>query len=87
MVSHLFYSQLALVALIWLFVMLHLGWPRPSATPVLRKNSLLTTSASPAYPAMSLMVRCRIYGSIVDTTGHPIPCHKIPKILGTSLTM
>jgi len=33
MVSHLFYSQLALLALIWLFVMLHLGWPWRSATP------------------------------------------------------
>jgi hypothetical protein len=55
--------------------------------PVLRKNSLLPTSASPAYPALSLMVRCRFYGSIVDKTGHPIPCHKMPKILGTSLTM
>jgi hypothetical protein len=26
------------------------------------KNSLLTTSASPAYPALSLMVRYRFYG-------------------------
>ena len=33
MVSHLFYYQLALLALIWLFVMLHLGWPRRSAAP------------------------------------------------------
>ena len=33
MVSHLFYYQLALLALIWLFVMLHLSWPRRSATP------------------------------------------------------
>jgi IS1 family transposase len=33
MVSHLFYYQLALLAIIWLFVMLHLSWPRRSATP------------------------------------------------------
>jgi hypothetical protein len=33
MVSHLFYYQLALLALIWLFVMLHLSWPRRSAPP------------------------------------------------------
>jgi IS1 family transposase len=32
MVSHLFYSQLALLALLWLFVMLHLSWPRRSET-------------------------------------------------------
>ena len=33
MVSPLFYYQLALLAIIWLFVMLHLTWPRRSATP------------------------------------------------------
>jgi hypothetical protein len=33
MVSPLFYYQLALLALIWLFVMLHLGWPGRSAPP------------------------------------------------------
>jgi IS1 family transposase len=32
MVSHLFYSQLALLALLWLFVMLLLNWPRRSET-------------------------------------------------------
>src|SRR5262245_58774171 len=33
MVSHLFYYQLALLALIWLFIMLHLSWPGRSAPP------------------------------------------------------
>jgi IS1 family transposase/transposase-like protein len=33
MVSSLFYYQLALLALIWLFIMLHLSWPRRSAPP------------------------------------------------------
>jgi hypothetical protein len=33
MVSHLFYYQLALLALLWLFIMLPLRWPRRSATP------------------------------------------------------
>lgn len=33
MVSHLFYYQLALLALIWLSIMLHLSWPGRSATP------------------------------------------------------
>jgi IS1 family transposase len=33
MVSHLFYYQLALLALLWLFIMLPLSWPRRSATP------------------------------------------------------
>jgi hypothetical protein len=33
MVSHLFYYQLALLALLWLFVMLPLSWPRRSEPP------------------------------------------------------
>ena len=40
MVSHLFYYQLALLALVWLFSMLHLTW---------RKRSAATTTA-PATP-------------------------------------
>ena len=40
MVSHLFYYQLALLALIWLCVMLHVTWSEPS----------LTTPAVPAKP-------------------------------------
>jgi len=30
MVSHLFYYQLALLALLWLFLMVHLTWPKRS---------------------------------------------------------
>jgi hypothetical protein len=43
MVSPLFSSQRALLALIWLFVMLHLPWPRRSATPT-------TAPATPITP-------------------------------------
>jgi hypothetical protein len=32
MVPHLFFSQLVLFALIWLFVILHLTWPKPGVT-------------------------------------------------------
>ena len=32
MVSHLFYYQLALLAIVWLFIMLHLTWPKPGVT-------------------------------------------------------
>src|SRR6266851_10059914 len=32
MVSHHFYSQLALRALVWLFVILHLTWPKRGVT-------------------------------------------------------
>ena len=33
MVSHLLYYQLALLALLWLFIMLPLSWPRRSEPP------------------------------------------------------
>src|SRR5262252_10223956 len=33
MVSHLFYDQLALLAILWLFIMLPLSWPGRSAPP------------------------------------------------------
>jgi hypothetical protein len=33
MVSHLFYYQLALLALLWLFIMLPLSWPRRNEPP------------------------------------------------------
>jgi IS1 family transposase len=33
MVSHLFFYQLALLALVWLFVMLHIAWPSARPTP------------------------------------------------------
>ncbi len=32
MVSHLFYCQLALLAIIWLFVLLHVTWAEPGLT-------------------------------------------------------
>jgi len=35
MVSHLFSYQLALLALVWLFLMLHVTWPKRGVTPPL----------------------------------------------------
>jgi transposase-like protein/IS1 family transposase len=43
MVSHLFFYQLALLTIIWLFIMVHLSWLRPSATNT-------TTPATPITP-------------------------------------
>jgi len=55
MVSPLFYYQLALLALIWLFVMVHLSWPRRSAppptapaTPITPKRSTAPTGRVPS---------------------------------------
>jgi hypothetical protein len=53
MVSHLFYYQLALLALLWLFVMLHLGWPRRSAPP-------------PPAPDMPMNSRSRSLTELID---------------------
>ena len=38
MVSHLFYYQLALFALVWLFIMLHVTWPKQGLTPFPRAS-------------------------------------------------
>ena len=43
MVSHLFYDQLALLAIVWLFILLHLTGSKPSPTPT-------TTPATPIKP-------------------------------------
>jgi hypothetical protein len=48
MVSHLFYYQLALLAIIWLFVMLHLTWSEPGlTTPVVPAKPKRKRSAEP----------------------------------------
>src|SRR5215471_7820805 len=48
MISHLFYSQLALLALLWLFVMVHVTWSEPSLpTPALPAKPKRKRSAEP----------------------------------------
>jgi hypothetical protein len=42
MVSPLFYSQLALLAILWLFIMWHLTWPRRSAIPPTARATPIT---------------------------------------------
>src|SRR5262252_4153718 len=48
MVSHLFSCQLALLAILWLFVMLPLSWPRRSATPTTAPATPIKPKRSPA---------------------------------------
>jgi hypothetical protein len=48
MVSHLFFSQLALIALVWLFLMLYYAWPsdrppRQSPPPLLTRRRKRST--------------------------------------------
>ena len=47
MVPHRFYYQLALLAIIWLFVMLHLSWPRRSAPRLPRRPRSSSPSVLP----------------------------------------
>ena len=62
MVSHLFYYQLALLAIIWLFVMLHLTGSKPGLpTPVWSKNScgfVLVVFQKPAEPFSTVNRAC-----------------------------
>ena len=67
MVPHLFYYQLALLALVWLFVMLHVTWPK-RGVPVWSKYSSLPShrklrlyhrprvglSSAPLFPILSV---------------------------------
>jgi hypothetical protein len=63
MVSHLFYDQLALLALVWLFVMLPLGWPRRSAT-------LTTAPATPIPPTRQRSTEPKTFAGLT----HKPPC-------------
>ena len=63
MVSHLFYYQLALLALVWLFIMLHLTWPKRSAAP----------TTAPATPIQSKRTRSNEPKPFAGLTTKP-PC-------------
>ena len=63
MVSHLFYYQLALLALVWLFIMLHLTWPKRSAA----------TTTAPATPIQPKRTRSNEPKPFAGLTTKP-PC-------------
>jgi hypothetical protein len=56
MVSLLFYYQLALLAIVWLFIMLHLTWPRPGvmAPAAPAEPEPITPKRPPLEPAQIL---------------------------------
>jgi hypothetical protein len=57
MVSHLFYYQLTLLALVWLFLMLHVTWRKRGVTPHPRQPSL--SLVHPSAPALTSPNRLR----------------------------
>jgi hypothetical protein len=63
MVSPLVYYPLVLLAIIWLFVMLHLSWPRRSTTPT-------PTSAMPITPRCKRSTEPKAFEGLT----HKPPC-------------
>jgi IS1 family transposase len=83
MVSHLFYSQLALLALIWLFVLLHLSWPGRSATPTTASATPITpkpkcsTEPKP-FAGLTQKPHCALCEQAIGVTAPPSPVRPDP---------
>jgi IS1 family transposase len=80
MVSPLFYYQLALLALLWLFIMLHLTWPKRSAAtttaPVTSIQSKRTRSNEPTpFAGLTTKPPCAL---CERETAHPQPAPPVP---------
>lgn len=62
MVSHLFFYQLALFALVWLFVMLHVTWSKPglSTPPVPAKPKRKRSSEPKAFEGLMQKPHCAL---------------------------
>ena len=77
MVSSLFYYQLALVAIIWLFVMLHLSWPKQSAAPP-------TAPATPIKPKSKRSTEPKAFEacrtSLTARCVSKRPCIRLPRL-------
>ena len=81
MVSHLFYYQLALVAIIWLFVMLHLTESKPGlpAPPVPAKPKRKRSPEPKAFEGLTQKPHCVLCEPETGRPIHrllsgPIPC-------------
>jgi IS1 family transposase len=62
MVSHLFYDQLALFVLVWLFVMLHVTWSKPGlpTPPVPAQPKRNRSNASKAFEGLTKKPHCAL---------------------------
>jgi hypothetical protein len=77
MVSHLFYYQLALCVLVWLFVMLHVTWSKPglSTPPVPAKPKRHRANA----PTTSEGLTTKPHGALGERDPvHPTPPSPVP---------
>jgi IS1 family transposase len=95
MVSHLFYYQLALLALVWLFVMLHVAEPRrgtpipPTATPIkpkrTRSNEPTPFAGLTTKPLCALCEREAAHPQPPLVPPEPMPpTHRRPRTVDTS---
>ena len=95
MVSHLFFYQLALFALVWLFVMLHVTWSKPglSTPPVPAKPKRKRSSEPKAFEGLTQKPHCAL---CEHDAAHPKPpspeppepmprTHRRPREIDTSM--
>ena len=62
MVSHLFFYQLTLFALVWFFVMLHVMWSKPGlpTLPVPAKSKRPRSTAPKAFEGLTKKPHCAL---------------------------
>ena len=77
MVSHLFYYQLALCVLVWLFVMLHVTWPKPAlpTPPIPAQPQRHRTKAPKTFEGLTTKPHCAL---CERDTAHPKPPSPVP---------
>ena len=77
MVSHLFYYQLALFVLVWLFVMLHVTWSKPGLpTPPVPAQPKRNRSNEPkAFEGLTQKPHCAL---CEQETAEPTPPPPVP---------
>src|SRR5262249_52930057 len=80
MVSHLFYYQLALLAIIWLFVMLHLTGSTPGlpAPPVPAKPKRKRSTEPKAFEGLTQNPHCVLWAQAPGETKFPPPGRPAP---------
>src|SRR5262252_7784269 len=83
MVSHLFYYQLALLAIVWLFVMLHLPESKPSlpAPPVPVKPKRKRSPEPKAFEGLTHKPHCVVCEQETGKTNPPPPIRPDPMFL------
>jgi IS1 family transposase len=95
MVSHLFYYQLALCVLVWLFVMLHVTWSKPGlpAPPVPAKPKRKRSPEPKAFEGLTHKPHCVLCDQATGETTLPPPVrpapmpltHRRPRTVDTSM--